>query len=248
MTFQSTVALDQGFGVPGELYLDGPTRGQPGTIDSAGPNTVGFVFTKVAGVGNDGHCIVGGAIGEGTPFFGILANPKVYPLFGTTGGGTLAASLNLPQYAQGEFVQETSGIIVNLTNGGNVGDRVDYDPTTGALYGRASGNSFHGIIAVTTGVLTVTGFVAGGAPIQVGAPLTGPLVPPGTYITGLGSGTGGNGTYNTNLVTAVAGADGYSSGSLPAAGHAEVPGARVTRYSTDATGLAVISIAVNGGN
>ena len=243
MTFQATVALDMGFGVPGELFLDGPTRAQPGIIDSAGPNTVGFVFTKVAAT--DGHCIVGGTIGEGTPFFGILANPKVYPLLGTTGGGTLAPTLNLPQYASGEFVQETAGHIVALTGAANVGDLVDYDTTTGALSARASGNSF--TLAQSTTTVTVTGFVAGGAPIGVGSVFRGTGVLPGTTVTALGSGTGGNGTYTVNTSATLSGVA-ASSTSLPASGKAQVPDARVTRYSIAGTGLAVISISANGGN
>lgn len=243
MTIQSSVASKMGFGVVGEEFLAGPRRAQPGIIDSVGTtpafNRVGRAFTAVAG--SDGHCIVGGAIGEGTPFFGILANPKLYPLRGTA-GDTLAANLDLPQYSGGEFVQETPGLIVALDAAAKVGDLVDFDTTTGVLTPRASANSFTGIIAVTTGVLTVSGFVAGGAPIVVGSPLHGATVPPGTYVTGLGTGLGGNGTYTTNIATAV-GSSAMSTDSTPAAGKANIPGGKVTRYNTSGAGNAVIAIA-----
>lgn len=52
----------------------------------------------------------------------------------------------------------------------------------------------------TYGTLTVT--VAGAGPIQVGDILTGGTLAAGTVITGLGTGTGGVGTYFTNTNTA----------------------------------------------
>lgn len=244
MTFQSSVALDIGFGVVGELFLDGPLRAQPGIIDSVGTtpafNRVGRAFTKVAAA--DGHCVVGGTPAEGAQFFGILANPKVYPSLGTTGGGTLAPSLDLPQNATGEFVQETSGLIVHLEGAANVGDAVDFVAADGTLVARAKSNSFTGIIAVTTGILTVSGFVAGGAPIAVGSLLSGGTTPPGTYVTAFIGGTGGNGTYQTSIVTAVASTP-MSSTSQPVAGNIEIPNAKVTRYSISGAGNAVIAIA-----
>jgi hypothetical protein len=72
--FQSSVAADIGFGVVGELFLDGPLRAQPGIIDSAGPNTVGFAFSGVAGA--DGHCAVGGAPAEGAVFTAFWRTPR----------------------------------------------------------------------------------------------------------------------------------------------------------------------------
>jgi len=138
---QSTVRAALGIGSIGTLYLDGPSRAQPGIIDSVGPNTVGYAFTQVAGA--DGHCIVGGTITAGTPFYGILANPKVYALRGTTAGGPLAASLDLPQYTPGEFV--TMGeLLVSLPAACQVGDLVDYTVATGAITTHAPGGAAAG--------------------------------------------------------------------------------------------------------
>ena len=93
-------------------------------------------------------------------------------------------------------------LIVTLPAACSPGDLVTYNTTTGALATITPLATFTGVIAVTTGVLTVSAIAAGGT-IAVGQTLSGTGVPGGTVITGLGSGTGGNGTYNTNIVTAV---------------------------------------------
>jgi hypothetical protein len=67
MTFQSSVNINLGFGVPGELLFGAPTRAETCTLFSnAQANTAGFFFTKnnltnVAGVG--------GVIGGGASSF-----------------------------------------------------------------------------------------------------------------------------------------------------------------------------------
>lgn len=234
MTFQSTVSLAQGFGVPGEIFLDGPHRAQPGIINSDGvtnPNRVGRVFTQVAG--SDGKCIVGGAITDGTPFYGILANPKEYATYGST-SGTLAPSLDLPQYAEGDFVYNATAITMTLPAACQVGDYVDYNTTTGAVVTRAPFANYTG--SITTTVLTVTGTPTG-APIAVGAAVTGAL--PGTIITSLGTGTGGAGTYNVNNSQTLASGP-LSSPSALASGTARVPGFTVVRYNLTASGLGTI--------
>lgn len=55
---------------------------------------------------------------------------------------------------------------------------------------------FTGAISGTT--LTVSGFVAGGTAIVVGTQIVGANVTQSTFVTGLGTGTGGNGTYTVN--------------------------------------------------
>jgi hypothetical protein len=133
--YQSTVNSKLAFGFPGELFKGGPLRARPGNIQSAGPNTIGFAFTKVAGT--DGYCTVGGTPGEDAPFYGILANQKEYALRGTT-AGSLVPSLNLPQFSPGDFVYMSTGLIVTLGNAANEGDFVDFVIATGALVARAS--------------------------------------------------------------------------------------------------------------
>lgn len=146
MSFQSSVALNIGFGVVGEIYLDGPTRAQPGKLasGSAANNVVGRAFT----VTDDGtasfetsadpkpNAVAAGGTGV---FAGILANPKNYVLQGTTGGGTLAASLVLPNNTIVELIQECAGLIVTLPATAAVGDWVYWTNATGVLTTTAPG-------------------------------------------------------------------------------------------------------------
>lgn len=128
MAFQTSVFLQQGFGIPGELYTDSPHISESYIINSASAayNIVGataFTITS-QGVAQAGN---GGSLG----LAGVLANPKVYRLRGTT--GSLSPSMTLANYTQGEFV--TMGkLIVNITNTtASIGDWLVYDNTTGAL-------------------------------------------------------------------------------------------------------------------
>jgi hypothetical protein len=125
MSFQSTVELAQGFGVVGELFTDGPVIAQTYTLVSDPVvNTVGNAFT----VTSEGLAECGGT----GIFAGILVNPKVYPLYGTTAGGTLAPTLNLPDNGIGELL--TMGeIVVSLGGSANIGDSVVFDQTDGSL-------------------------------------------------------------------------------------------------------------------
>lgn len=127
MGFQQTVNTNQGFGVIGELLLDGPLRAQPGILKGTAANIViGRAFTRDPA---DGKFQPGGDAGV---FGGILANPKTYANNGTSAGGSLAPTLTLIAGTVGEFV--TMGyIVVTLSNAANVGDGVWYDDVTGAL-------------------------------------------------------------------------------------------------------------------
>ncbi len=126
MSFQSAVFLQQGFGVIGELFTDGPRRAESFILNSADAayNVFGRAFT----VTSEGVAAAGGT----NPFAGILVNPKGQVLQGTAGGGSLAPSLVLPNYAQGELLTMGS-IIVSLPDVAAIGDLVVYDNTTGAL-------------------------------------------------------------------------------------------------------------------
>lgn len=241
MTLQTTVFALMGFGVPGEIFLDGPTRAQPGIIDSAGVdpnfNRVGRVFTNAAAA--DGHCSLGGS----GVFFGILANPKVYPLRGTV-GDTLAASLDLPQYAEAEFVYDTTGIIVTLPAAANIGDEVLYDTTSGIVSTQPANYPSSGAqrvaIVAATGVATVTLAPAGMPPIGPGSVLTaadGQVL----TVTNVLTGTGANGTYTTVGSTADHAAQAFTlTKPAVASGKARVPGFQVVRYNTPSAGLAVV--------
>jgi hypothetical protein len=196
--FQSSIPVQQSFGIPGALYDDGPVRCAPYELVSsnAAYNVIGATAcTVTAGdPGNNASSATAEAGGTGS-FAGIIMNPKVYATAGTTAGGSLSPNLTLPNYTIAELL--TMGdIIVSLPGPANIGDLVCYDQTTGALSTYPALTSFTGAIAGTTGTLTVSAVAAG--MIQVGQLISGASVPPGTYVTGVTSGKGNTGTYTTN--------------------------------------------------
>jgi len=136
-TFQSTVNINLGFGIPGELIVDGPQRVDSLTLDSAG-GTIGLAFTKS---NSTNVATQGGAITSGsTVFAGILVNPKAYASYGAVGGAPLDPTLFIGPYSQGEFL--TMGtIVVTLVGAANIGDIIQYNTTTGVLSAVAPGSS-----------------------------------------------------------------------------------------------------------
>lgn len=131
---QSTVNITLGFGVVGELIVDGPQRVEPLNLDTNG-GTIGNYFTKS---NSTNVATQGGTIASGVVAAGFLVNPKVYASFG--GVNPLDPTLVLPGFAQGEFL--TMGtIVVNMTTAANIGDLVEYNTTTGVLGAVAPGGS-----------------------------------------------------------------------------------------------------------
>jgi hypothetical protein len=127
MSFQSSVSIRQGFGVPGEIFQDAPWVVLSYTLESDGtPNVIGSTAYTITsdGVAEAG---AGGAFG----FAGILSVPKSYALFGV-GSAPLAPTLVLPDSTQAELL--TMGImIVTLPAAANIGDYVLFDNVTGSL-------------------------------------------------------------------------------------------------------------------
>lgn len=243
MAFQSTVNIYNTIGVVGDFAKTGPQRAETWNLTSSGQaQTIGSAFTQTSG-GNPnpvpGSPVCGTAQVGGTGnFAGILVNSKEYALYGTTTGGPLAASLNLPDGAIGSLA--TMGyVFVNLTTIGNVGDFILYDNTTGALASQARSSSFTGVVATNT--LTVTSFVTGGAPLAIGTVISGTGVTPGTVISALGSGTGGNGTYTVTGAATVASAT-MTGNSIAPTGKTFVPNAVIDGFDMTATGIAIIKL------
>jgi hypothetical protein len=129
MTFQSSVFFQTGSGVPGEVFTNYPKRAQSLTINSAlaSYNIIGATAYTIL---SPGFAQAGNGSGN-FGFAGFLFNPKVYALQGN-GSNTLAPSLVLPNFTQGEFITEGS-LWVTLPNTANIGDIVIYDNTTGAI-------------------------------------------------------------------------------------------------------------------
>lgn len=127
MTLQSTVALNQGFGVVGELALEGAVRVTPGVVKGTAANiVVGRAFTIDT---SDGQYSPGGTGVYG----GILANPKALQSLGTSANGPLAPTLTVPVGTVCGFVNSTPGIIVALTNAATIGDGVYFVNADGTL-------------------------------------------------------------------------------------------------------------------
>ena len=126
MSFQSTVFINQGLGVAGDLFTNGPRKAESFRLVSADAayNVFGRAFT----VTSEGLAAAGGT----GVFAGILSNPKGSALLGTSVGGTLAPSLVLPNNAQGELMTMGS-LIVALPAAAAIGDLVIYNTTTGEL-------------------------------------------------------------------------------------------------------------------
>lgn len=231
--FQQSVETSLGFGIVGELFLDGPVRCSPWTlISDPHDNTIGNAFTVVS----EGVAAVGGS----GVFGGILVNPKEYARFGTV-GDPLGATLVLPENSIGQLL-DMGQIIVDLNGVANIGDLVDYNTTTGALSPRLGTQPSSGAqrIAYASDVATVTLTPAGAPAIGVGSVLT-TADGQSVRVVSLGTGTGGNGTYNVSGAADHA-AQAFSYTSVPASGSANVPNAHVINYSVGSNGLAVIQI------
>jgi len=176
MAFQSTVSPYLGFGVVGELALEGPLRSQPARIvsGSAANNVMGRAVTWTSGgtgsptangdAVNPANMVV--AAGGSGRFMGIIGNPKVYPGTGTTVGGTLASTLAVPNYSMVECVQETAGIIVDLPASSEPGDTVYFLTADGTLVTTAPGAAAP-VGANTTPIGTVERFDNAGASLAV---------------------------------------------------------------------------------
>ena len=153
MAFQSAVNVLLAFGVAGELYAEGPTRVEPMIVNSAGAaNVVGYAYTKAVATG---VASVGGTIANGSvAFAGILINPKRYASAGTLANGTLAASVTVPDNANGDLL--TMGeVVVAITGAANIGDQLCYNKTTGALTALVPGGTLvTGTALVPNAVIT----------------------------------------------------------------------------------------------
>ena len=239
MSFQTTVRYDKTYGVPGEIAKDGPTISEAGLLNSANAayNIIGATaFTQPAA---GGAVVAGGVAGQ---FFGILAQPKNQASYGTQAGGPLAATLTLANNVLASFVKKTAGIVISVAAACNIGDKLTYNTTTGALGTVAPSAGFTGVIAATTGVLTVSAVGSTGN-IGIGSVIndaSGNIL--GT-VTSLGSGTGGNGTYNlTGAAAAGVASSAMSAVSVAPTGTAIIAGATIIEYAQSGAGLAVAQI------
>ena len=197
-SFQTKINVELGFGIPGNLYDDGPVRSAPYELVSASANynVVGATaYVVTAGDPGNGSGSATASAGGAGVFAGILMNNKVYATSGGT-GGALTTTMTLPNYTIGELIS-MGGIIVALPGPAAIGDSVCYDQTTGALSTYPALTKFTAALS-TPGILSVSA-------VTVGQIQTGMIVPiPGVgnvTVIGLGTGTGQTGTYTVNSLT-----------------------------------------------
>lgn len=160
MGFQTAVDLNQGFGVVGEVFDDGPRRVQPFIIDSTDPanNVFGRAFTILS----EGKAAAGA---EGGSFAGILVGPKEHASYGTSAGGPLAPTLTLADNVVGELLSEGS-VIVTLPAAAAIGDLVYFTDATGVLTTIAPGAAAPALSTLIEGAY-VDRFTVSGAGLAV---------------------------------------------------------------------------------
>lgn len=167
-TFQGTVNITYGFGVPGDLIQDGPQRAEPLQLDTNG-GTVGNFFTKS---NSTNVATQGGTIAAGTVVpAGFLVNSKEYASTGPSGGAPIDPTLVLKGFSTGDFL--TMGtIVVQSTSACNIGDWAQYNTTTGAISFVAPGAAASGGNALILNGTAASGAVCYRYPITGGSGLT----------------------------------------------------------------------------
>lgn len=175
MSFQSTVSLQQGFGVPGEQFSDGPWRAESFTIESAlaAYNVIGATACTVT---SQGFCAAGRSSAQAA-FAGILVDPKDVALFGV-GNSPLSPTLLVPNFAAVECATMGS-FIVTLPAAAAIGDKVIFDNVTGAL-STISTAPFQLSGGTTSASTTVT--LASTTGVKAGQVVTGAGIPVGTTV------------------------------------------------------------------
>ena len=125
--FQQSVNMFYAIGVPGEVYRDGPLVASSWQLESNGTaNIIGATAYTITSQG----VVTAGGTGI---FAGILANPKTYATAGVI-GNALGPTMTLPDGTQGELVTAApAGFVVSLPASANIGDKVIFNNTTGAI-------------------------------------------------------------------------------------------------------------------
>lgn len=133
---QQTIPASIAFGLPGEIYDNGPTRVEPNRLVSvdATYNVFGRAFTYIASAGTQ--------VQAGDPtttgvFAGYLVNPKNFALQGN-GSNALSPYYALPNNTDAPILREGE-VIVQLDATSNIGDWIWFHQTTGILKVTAPG-------------------------------------------------------------------------------------------------------------
>ena len=207
MSFQTSVSLNPAPAVVGtkaSLAPVYPVTAGPGSLIS-GPNglTVGnFAWVNVApatGVGTANVGVTGNTINwQNIVPDGFLANEGQALITNFLGDSSLIVPGGMPVtlYDRGDFWARSQA------GQASIGQKVFANLYTGSILAAAAGSfntpilgsSFVGQASFATNVMTVTTSTSG--TLAVGHQVSGVGIPAGTFILSLGTGTGGNGTYN----------------------------------------------------
>jgi len=133
---QTTVTANLGFGSVGSIYSTSPLRVVPGVLNSA--DAANNVFGRAFSVATAGDGTATGTVSKyaagGTSGLrmAIMVSPKEQVSLGTTAGGSLAASLALPNGEVSSFL--TMGeVVVSIAGAVALTDAVKYNTTTGVI-------------------------------------------------------------------------------------------------------------------
>lgn len=195
---QSTVQRAYTTGFPGQVVEDGPRRGRTariasatlGTDPGASTNRMSRAFGYNADISVPGGTTVAArensVVVGGAEFFGILAHPERYALYGQS-GNSLAPSMDLPQGMEAEFLDMCTGLIVELFNETtsaqtvNYGDQLCYVPAGIATANNPQALPYGALFSIAAGAAVPTGMtLIPGArvvmPASLGASAVGALV------------------------------------------------------------------------
>lgn len=159
----------------GQLVKEGPKRAKVariasatlGTDPGASTNRISRAFGYTSEIPDMGQSFVKqeAIVSVGGPnFFGILGHPQRYALYGKS-GDSLAASYDLPQYAEGEFFDMATGLgieLFNFTTGSitsNFGDPVGFVPSNITTGNNPLALPYGALVSWAAGAAVPTGIV-----------------------------------------------------------------------------------------
>ena len=164
---QNLVRANQATGIVGSFVKGGPRRANPKRLESTDPanNVIGRVFQQVA----EKDSFIAADLGTVGVCAGILITPKDYTLLGTQAGGTLAASLTLPNFTDVEVALEGTiyAFVGNADAGNLIGNILFYNTATGEISSDAPDATAPDGFAVIPGGVVANNNTAGGTLTEI---------------------------------------------------------------------------------
>lgn len=194
--FQQSVNLQQAAAVAGDFASTNPRAsvvGHEGTLVAGAAGVTVARFAWATSTGLVSNTVVGAAGANNKPT-GFVARQQGVALITQYLGQTsnlIPTGFEVTLMATGDYW------VAPVANPVTIGQKAFANLGTGEIQGAAAGSTianFSGTASFATNVMTVT--VATSGTLRVGDVITSAGVAAGTYITSLGTGTGGTGTYN----------------------------------------------------